>query len=691
MFREVKKIIRNPMMIMAGIAMILFLLLQSFFVLRSPGYASFSENLTKLNQDYQQGILTEDTDLITYCNQFQNDPNKVYETAAEKLSMHSYLKNELESISDKMDLPMFSDEQKDLKKKYTLLSKQEDISITFPNDMVFRSFQKTDLCLDLLILLAGMGACYTLFITDIETDSLQLFASSKTGIYKLCIQKGSALFLYTASLFLIKFLIESTILKLTGLDMGLPIQMVSEGSHFLGMISIFQHLCFTTIGSLLCILFMIGLFFLMYIVSRSISFSILITTMFLLLEYLAEAIISLGSNFVFFKKYNIVHILQAFTTLSSDSSLEKNITWITAIGIGVIIITILSFLAYTNLKEVRHTTKLSIDIHAGLRLYQVIDCTVIKKYIWIFIFLLGYIAFDIQQYNTVKNPETIAVEQMRAQYYGPITSEKLDTLEEKMNAVTAAQEEVTAMTDAYIKNELSAEETKHYEDAVSKAMNYDAFMKVYSEITEVADHGGSYYIDNQGTKLWLQTESSLYRTVTFFLIAVPVLLFAGIAGERLYKGDIAMLADTSYNRKKYRKNAALLTILNIMIVILVVYGGRWMKFAKYYPIELNGPVSTHLSVSSNIPILAYLFMFFTTLFLLFVNMALCTMQVEKKLTFMQTIIGSLCICFALYVLPIGLQTILVHSKYSVIILSVCIPIFLLLARSQYIHIVKDHI
>ena len=691
MFRESKKLFHNPVMIMAYIALIIFIVIQSFFVVQSPEYSSFSEDITKLNNDYQQGILTESTDLPAYCNQFSNNQNLIYEEANEKLSFHGYIHSEMLRLSDKMDLPIFADDTAKLQKNYKLLSELQNIPVSFENDMLFRSYQKTNMFLVLLILLAGMGACYILFISDMEVDFLQLFASSKTGIYKLCMQKGGALFAYTSSLFLIKFLIQFLILKLSGYNMGLAIQMVSGGSHFPGILTVGQYLILTMLGACLCILFLIGLFFLIYIVTGSISFSILIASMFLLLEYLADAIISLGSEMVFFKKYNIIYILRSFTMLSVEKPSEQITTWIGVISIAVLAVVILSFLTYTNLHQVRVKPKMKINIHAGLGIFQTMDTVVIKRYLWVLVFLLSYLTFDIARYNTVKSPDVIAFEQMRSEYYGPITDEKLRDLDMKKQEITAAQEQIVSMSDAYFNNELSTEDSEKYEKLVKDTPDLNIFMSVYDEIYEVAKNGGSYYLDNQGTKLWLQTDSELYRTVTFFMIVIPVILFAGIIGERLYRCDIAVLADTSYNRKKYRKNGLILASVNVLLVMFIVYAGRWMKFAKAYPIDLNGSVNAHISVSSNIPMLLYLILFFTALYLMLLNIVLCTVKAVKKFGFMRTIIGAIGIGTVLYVLPIGFRTILVHSKYSVVILMLCIPVFLVVGRIQYIKIMKDHL
>ena len=438
--------------------------------------------------------------------------------------------------------------------------------------------------------------------------------------------------------------------------MHLPVQMVSGFSDYLGRQDVFQYLLMCWAIGFLTVLLILIIFLNIYLLTINLSVSLMISTIGLIAEFLMNRMISTASSFAFLKNYNMIHLLEIAGNTNGANSFVSVFAALCFLTFACICFLMILTLLYSRRKEPK-TLLLPLNIRFS-SLFQCIgaDIYIHRKYILIMLLLGLYIAADIRSYHRTESSFERSVEQMREKFYGQINDQKLAELEERKQEYDALKDELASMHERFILNELSEQEQLRFDEISMLIADSDAFDAVYNEIRTIADNHGTYYLNAEGIRLILQTDSQWYRTLIFFLILVPSVLFAGMTGRNLYHSPITAIMFTSRKLKSCLKTSINYLFINSFIMIIAVYGGRVVKFSEYYSFSAaDAPVNLFLNIDSTIPLKIYLLIYFTAIFLVVSLLSLLTVCFSQRYHMMQSTLMTAVIAFVLYILPCGIM------------------------------------
>ncbi|NLC05406.1 MAG: hypothetical protein GX778_02650, partial [Erysipelothrix sp.] len=137
------------------------------------------------------------------------------------------------------------------------------------------------------------------------------------------------------------------------------------------------------------------------------------------------------------------------------------------------------------------------------------------------------------------------------------------------------------------------------------------------------------------------------------------ILLGSTIGHEFYKSNISVLAKTSKYSKRYRTNFLMIGSILTVLLILVVFGIRYVRFNRYFPIEItNSPVNNYLAVNSNGSLISVLGGYFVILVLTTLFFMLLSIVLSKYFSMMQVVGLSIMILGVLYFVVPGFSVFL---------------------------------
>lgn len=676
---EIKKILKNPIFQILIILFLLGTILHGFIFTHNPSFQALSADYIKINQDYQTKKLDVNTDLEIYLHQFQD--TKLFKSEIqEKLSYYTYLEKSEDQLIKKLKSDIFSSERDQRRLTYQLkeIKYNQSIKLEFTNTSYFLNILKTGSIYYLFILVVGFIAGFYLIMIDQETGLLQLYQTTKTGINRLFLRKIQSVILIVASLFIMKVSIQLLFLWRHGFSFSLPIQMVHTYSVFLGKISAIAYLLLANILNFFLVLMILFVFLLVYQIIKNTLIAFVLVGFGVLVEFLMHQLISVISAWKLLKIVNIFYVLDMGNNTYFQYSL-KSILFL-MIGIVVLFLIIFSVYSFLYIKNYSFKKKIFFNIHMKFKkliVFQVLDSYYFKKYMIVLFVLCGYLVYDYAKYNVINKPEVAMLNTVQKEYLGKIDDDLLNKLEDRKLHYTHLLQRYYFLLDKL--ESLGEEELNEFQKLSKEVIVVPYFENVYEEIHIAYENGATYYVDNQGVKLWLQEGSIWYQGVLFFMIVIPMILFASTLGHHLYHSEIANIMVTTKNKLKYFYNTICLTIVNAIILIIIVYLERYLKFTKFFPVNLfGGRVNQYLSTPIHLSYSGYLFMYFFQYFLILLIISLVVLKISKYLNYLQAILFGVIVTIILYFLPWGIQHLIQPNYFQSAYSLISIPVLVIL-------------
>lgn len=692
MYTELKKVLEKNIIQLSAVLIIFLSALQCLYTVRSDHYHSCSNDIVRLNEDYKNGALTENYDINSYLQYMESDDFYIAGVIEEKVKFVRNAENKEINIRQKLSSSLFSDEddQRKLKRDLKYVQYNRSLQVVFTNDLLLTSYFYLDPFYCGFILMAGLVSLRYLFISDYESDLIKLYKTAGKEPAELCIDKISALAVTVILLCSVKLLSQLLLLKLTAFPLNLPLQMVSGFSDYYGMQDVFQYLLICWANGILTVMLILIVFLIIYLLTKNLALSAMICGIAMVAEFLMNRMISSASGFAYLKNYNVIHLLETAGNTNGTNSFISIFMTLSCLTFVYICFLLIMIGIYTYSKD-----SIKIQIPVNFRFSSLIQCIwadifIERKFILILVLLGMYIITDIRSYHRTETAFDRSVEQMREKYYGEINENKLAALEEKKAEYEALKDEQASMQDRFIRNALSEQEQARFDEISMLVKDSEAFEAVYGEIRTIVDNHGTYYLNAEGIRLLLQTDSQWYRTLIFLLILMPSLLFAGMAGRNLYHSSFTDFIFTSSKLKSFLKTSITYVFINSFIMSILVYGGRVLKFNDYNPFSsADGPVNLFLNVDSAFTLKTYLFIYITAVFLVVSLFSLVTVFFSRYYHMIQSILMTSAIAFFVYVLPFGIMKALTPDREGCTLLFIMIPVSCVLIVIIYYRLLHD--
>ena len=601
MYTELKKLLKKKIIQLSAVLIVFLSVFQCLYTVRSDQYKACSNDMIRLNEAYTSGALTENYDINSYLKYMESDVFYIADVIEEKVMFAQNAANSENSIRQKLSSSLFSseDDQRKLKRDLKYAQYNRSIQVTFTNDLLLTSYFSMDPFYFILIFLASLISSLYLFISDYETGLIKLYKTAVKEPADLCFDKISALAALIFFLCSIKLISQVLLLKLTAFPLHLPVQMVSGFSNYYGEQNVFQYLLMCWANGFLTVLLILIIFLSIYLLTVNLSLSLMICGLGLIAEFLMSRMISTASSFAFLKNYNVIQLLEIAGNINGTNSFVSVFAALCFLTFACICLLMILTVLYIRQKE---TKAMSLPLNFRFSsLFQCIgaDIYIHRKYILIMVLLGLYIVTDIRTYHRTESSFDRSVELIREKFYGKINDQKLAVLEERKREYDELKDELDSMHERFIRNELSEQEQQRFDEISMLITDSEAFNVVYDEIRTIADNHGTYYQNAEGVRLFLQTESQWYRTLIFLLILVPSILFAGMTGRNLYHSPFTTFIFSSRNLKNYLSTSINYLFINSFVMSIAVYGGRLVKFSKYYSFSAtDGPVNLFLNIDS---------------------------------------------------------------------------------------------
>lgn len=675
MKQELKKFATQPLIYFSFIGILIVVIIQNSVSIQKPEGSILRENLSEFNQDIEnRNPLTYE--MVSHIESFeiQEEMWNRYNTV---FNMRDSLIVEQSELLAKKDSTLFSSEADQLKINQRLAIINESIKLTprLVDDVLYLSILDFSPVFVVLMLAFGVIAAYRLFLVDQEMNILSLYITTKTGIKKLFGQKliillGSILFLV-----LLKIGIDFVFLSLNHFPYELPMQLVFGHLDFNGLLSATTYLIIVTIYHFWLVLLLVGIILVFSQLIKNTTLTFITIGIVILAEFLMFNFISVSSQFSVLKQINLFYIIN----MTTSNFFVYQAQTMKLLGIGLLCLTLVClvgfyalYVSYKGLLTRKGNIQLTVRFK-NLFSFQLIDVMVMRRYLIVLLIIIGYVFYDYQSYQVIKNQETILFERYQSTYLGKITDSTLARLESEREKIQAAEIISNELNEKIMNNEaLSETQMRQLSEASTILQDRSFFQQVDREIQEILINEGDTYIDSMSLRLWLQADSPFYQTILLVVIMLPALLMGLTIGQNLYQSNIGQLAQTTKNIKRYRLNSIVMTLSMNLIIILLVYCVRYLKINQFYPIHLlDTSINNVLAVNSTISIKAYLFVFFVNQWLGLSAMSLMAMFMMKKTSLIVSLIISIGIVSLLLVLPVGLSqlmspTFLSHPlKYGV--------------------------
>lgn len=681
MLCEMKKIITRPILLLLMAIFLLVTIVHGVIIIYSPSFQELNTIYEKCNADYQSGVLNEDTSLMVYLP--GEDDLALSNEIQEKLSYYSNLEEDVQQIEQKLQSALFSSEadQNKLQKQLEDVKHNQSIELKFVNASYYLSVLQTGSMYYLCIVVIGFILSYYLIMVDQETGLLQLYQTTKAGLSKLFIHKVVSIVVAVIALFALKVGVQTVLLYVSGFPMDTPIQMIYTYSSFLGDVSALEYLILSNALNCILVLFIIFTFLLIYQLSRSTIISFACIGVGIFVEFLMHQLLSVISQWKLLKIINVFYILDMGNNDYFQYELSS-VMWLFVVA-GVLWLGVFCVYSLLYIKNVSFHKQIYFTLQPKWKKvfhFQLFDSYYLKKYIWIVLALIGYLTYDYMKYNVIRDPNVNVMNSVRQQYLGKLDEAYIQELDEKKQQYDSAIAQYYEKID-YVSNlqdQATDEMFMELDELSEVALEGERFNVVYEEIKMAYENGATYYVDNQGVKLWLQEDSSWYQGLLFFMIVIPAILFACTLGNHLYHTDISTIMLTTKHKSKYFFNTILLNGLNCVFLVLLVYFGRYMKFHKFFSVSLaGGSVNQYLSVPSQIPYSVYLGLYFFQYMLLVSTLTLFIIIMCKKMNYLQSILFGVLFTIVLYFMPFGIRYLIaptyfvnIYCYISVVVLCV---------------------
>lgn len=693
MLCEMKKIITRPILLLLMAVFLVVTIVHGVIIIYSPSFQELNTTYEKCNTDYQSGVLNEDTNLMVYLP--GEDNLALSNEIQEKLLYYSNLEEDVQQIEQKLQSALFSSEadQDKLQKELEEVKHNQSIELKFVNGSYYLSVLQTGSMYYLCIVVIGFILSYYLIMVDQETGLLQLYQTTKAGLSKLFIHKVVSIVVAVIALFTLKVGIQSVLLYVSDFPMDTPIQMIYTYSSFLGDVSALEYLILSNALNCILVLFIIFTFLLIYQLSRSTIISFACIGVGIFVEFLMHQLLSVISQWKLLKIINVFYILDMGNNDYFQYELSS-VMWLFLVAgvlwLGVFCVYSLLYIMNISLhKQIYFTLQ---PKWKKVFYFQLFDSYYLKKYMWIILALIGYLTYDYMKYNVIRDPNVNVMNSVRQQYLGKLDEAYIQELDEKKQQYDSSIAEYYEKLD-YISNHIdeATDEMFHELDELSEvALEGERFNVVYEEIKMAYENGATYYVDNQGVKLWLQEDSSWYQGLLFFMITIPAVLFACTLGNHLYHTDIATIMFTTRQKRKYLWNTILLNILNCMLLVCITYVARYLKFHKFFPVSLSGgSVNQYLSVPIDMPYTLYLILYFLQYFMIVSFIGLVIIMCSRRLQYLQSIIFGVIFTVVIYFIPFGIHNFINPTYFTSYIHVISIPILCILHFIVLLRILMD--
>ena len=658
MINELKKLFLNRYLGCMALILCVLPFIQYVTAVSSEQYREYVQDIPVLSRDLEEGLLGSGTDLSVYLLKLHSTEPFIYPVIREKVTYKELLRKKERDLTQKLSSSLFQDpkDRKELQYELDEVQNSQKIQVKFYNDLLYLKYMASEYAYVLILLCAAVFSCYLLFVRDMETGMVQLYSVTRRGLAGICLDKLSALLLWTALLFALKDGGQMYCMIRASFPLQTPLQMVSGYAGFLGSASAASHLLLCDALNYMLVAITVGIFLAAARFTHRSAVSFMTAGAFYLAEYLMNALISPASSMAFLKKVNVFSVM--------NLCLRKEITRQSICRLGALLtactalIIILIVLMYRQKKTPDHRFSVRLN-STWLSVYQGADILIRGKVLLIFICVLTYAAIDFSMYRPVKTRLELRKEEIREMYYGELTKDKVSRLEETKEQLDSYRGEMDLLVQDYIEGCLDHQQSERFELLAQKTADKEAFDAVYEEIMSVAQENGTHYVNSEGVTLWLQADSSWLRAVLFFLIAFPALLSAAVCGNAMYHSDISAIVFSSVRKEKYIRNTALYTICTGIVLTGIVYGMRWWKFIRYVHIPLTGiPVSWVFPHNSAIPLQVYVLLYFACMIAIIISFSLLTVYMTRRFPAVQSFLIILTAVLILYSMPSGIHVLL---------------------------------
>ncbi|NLA52591.1 MAG: hypothetical protein GX860_10805 [Alcaligenaceae bacterium] len=658
MKQELKKFVTQPLIYFSFIGILIVVIIQNSVSIQKPEGSTLRENLSEFNQDIEnRNPLTYE--MVSHIESFeiQEEMWNRYNTV---FNMRDSLIEEQSEFLAKKDSTLFSSEADQLKINQRLAIINESIKLAprLVDDVLYLSILDFSPVFVVLMLAFGVIAAYRLFLVDQEMNILSLYITTKTGIKKLFGQKLTILIGSILFLVLLKIGIDFVFLSLNHFPYELPMQLVFGHLDFNGLLAATTYLIIVTMYHFWLVLLLVGIILVFSQLIKNTTLTFITIGIVILAEFLMFNFISVSSQFSVLKQINLFYIIN----MTTSNFFVYQAQTMKLLGIGLLCLTFVClvgfyalYVSYKGLLTRKGNIQLTVRFK-NLFSFQLIDVMVMRRYLIVLLIIIGYVFYDYQSYQVIKNQETILFERYQSTYLGKITDSTLARLESEREKIQAAEIISDELNEKIMNNEaLSETQMRQLSEASTILQDRSFFQQVDREIQEILINEGDTYIDSMSLRLWLQADSPFYQTILLVVIMLPALLMGLTIGQNLYQSNIGQLAQTTKNIKRYRLNSLVMTLSMNLIIILLVYCVRYLKINQFYPIHLlDTSINNVLAVNSSISIKAYLFVFFVNQWLGLSAMSLMAMFMMKKTSLIVSLIISIGIVSLLLVLPVGL-------------------------------------
>ncbi|MBR2811557.1 MAG: hypothetical protein IKD69_09280 [Solobacterium sp.] len=678
MFTELKKTLISPLAAFLYACLLILMIVECLGIY--PTARDYQQDVDSLNAALNSGWLNTETDLNSYLSFYRSDITILFPRAEQAVSYYESLNSSIEVIEKKQNSRLFSDpaDQAALAEQRAYLEYARSLDIRFVNDIPFLFFTQSALAINVFLLAATIILAGRILIQDQDTDFLPLYATSATGIHKLFLQKFITLLFFTISMFAVVFLMQAVFMHSLGLALDTPVQLIYGYKDTFTHLDAYTYLFLTMVIGMLTVLLMVGGYLLLRQISGHTVFAFTITGIFLLAEYLSFHFISIASPLAYLKKWNVFPLLGA----KSAGVYEDAFAIWSLAGLPAAVIIVFSAFAFLYLRQGKTAKTLLLRRHLRLHITNIFlremhDAMIVKKGLLVFLLLAGYHLYDIRSYTVTESSRQRQLNSERSRYYGPLNENTIAGLTAEKARIDDASVRINALQEHIMNNTLTEEEQAMVAQYSYDASRKDAFETVYEEIMDIYQSKGTVYQNTEAVKLWLQTDSQLYRAVLYAMTVIPVLLLSAILGQNRYHSMIAVLAETSRKKKTYAFFILLIAAINILTVIFIVYGGRYMKFTKYMDITIiKAPVNQYFPIESEMDIRLYLTLFFVNQFIFLMALSSATILLSKQLSFTPAFLSAAITAALLYAIfnpflsPLFLQSKL-YTAAIFIVTAVC--------------------